>query len=105
MTLSVSMVTYDGKGGSVSSTANNQPSGSPDGVSVTFGGGGTITQSIHLLQAKPAPEIRLDAARTPAPIRAKIGLEREQSGKVKSEQVTVQSSDGLFTFVVRVVKP
>jgi len=60
---------------------------------------------LNRLVEKPRPEIKLDAAPTPPAIRAKTGLERQATGKFgESEEVTAQSTDGLFTFVVRVVK-
>jgi hypothetical protein len=60
---------------------------------------------LNRLVEKPKPEIKLGAPATPEAMRAKTGLEREQTGKGgESEEVTAQSTDGLFTFVVRVVK-
>jgi len=59
---------------------------------------------INRLVERPAPEIKLDAAVEPAAIRAKTGLERKLAGTVQSEEVTAQTTDGLFTFVVTVVK-
>jgi len=59
---------------------------------------------INRLVDKPPADKRLDVAATPKPIRAKTGLERKQAGEVASEEVTAISTDGLFTFVVRVVK-
>jgi len=59
---------------------------------------------INRLVERPLPEIKLGAAVEPAAIRAKTGLERKQVGDVNSEEVTVESTDGLFTFTVRVVK-
>lgn len=46
----------------------------------------------------------LDAPVNPPAIREKTGLEREQTGKIKTEEITVTSTDGLFTFIVRVAK-
>jgi hypothetical protein len=59
---------------------------------------------LNRLIDKPPAEKRLDTPATPQPIRAKTGLERRQLGEVNSEEVTAVSTDGLFTFVVRVVK-
>lgn len=59
---------------------------------------------LNRLIDKPPAEKRLDAAATPKPIRTQTGLERKQAGEVSSEEVTAISTDGLFTFVVRVVK-
>lgn len=63
-----------------------------------------IKDDITRLVAKPPVDKRLDTAILPAAIREKTGLERQKVGKVNSEEVTVESSDGLFTFIVRVVK-
>ena len=59
---------------------------------------------LNRLIDKPAPELKLAGAETPPAIRDQTGLERKQVGTVASEEVTTQSSDGLFTFIVRVVK-
>lgn len=64
----------------------------------------SVQSDIARLVAPPPADPRLDPAGTPAAIRAKTGLERKQVGSVASEEVTTQSSDGLFTFIVRVVK-
>lgn len=63
-----------------------------------------IKDDIKRLAPAPPADKRLGAARNPAAIRAQTGLERKQAGSVESEQVTVESTDGLFTFTVRVVK-
>lgn len=63
-----------------------------------------LQDDITRLVKKPPADKRLDAAKTPTPIRAKTGLERRQAGDVASSEVTVQSTDGLFSFTVRVVK-
>lgn len=65
---------------------------------------GNPVDAINSLVKPAAAEKRLDAARNPAAIRSKTGLERKQAGSVNSNEVTVQSTDGIFTFVVRVVK-
>lgn len=62
-----------------------------------------MQDDINRLVARPAPEIRLDPADTPAAIREKTGLEARRAGLVNSNEVTVKSTDGLFTFTVRVV--
>ena len=59
---------------------------------------------LNRLVKAPPPEKKLATATTPGAIRSKTGLEPEQTGKVKTKQVTVVSTDGLFTFVVSVVK-
>jgi len=51
-----------------------------------------------------SPENRLDPAATPDAIRDQTGFQPKQAGKVDSSEVTVKSTDGLFTFTVRVVK-
>jgi hypothetical protein len=60
---------------------------------------------INRLVERPAPEIKLDSAVEPEAIRSKTGLERKLVGigTVQSEEITAQSTDGLFTFIVRVV--
>ena len=67
----------------------------------------TIHQSINQLVKRPPAENRLDPVTAPGAIGAKTGLERKQAGAVKisdlSDEITVESSDGLFTFIVRVV--
>lgn len=63
-----------------------------------------IKDDLNRLLAKPPAAKRLPAAATPEAIREQTGLEREKLGKVNSEEVTVESSDGLFSFIVRVVK-
>lgn len=57
----------------------------------------------RLVDKAPAPK-RLDSAINPDAIREQTGLERKRIGKVDSEEVTVESTDGLFTFAVRIVK-
>lgn len=54
---------------------------------------------------KPAPpENRLADPKTPPAIRTKTGLERVGAGgPVNSHEVTVKSTDGVFTFTVKVV--
>lgn len=59
---------------------------------------------LNRLIKKPHPEIDLKAAEAPHSIRSKTGLERKQTGTIASDEVTAESTDGLFTFVVRVVK-
>ena len=59
---------------------------------------------INRLVDKPKVEPRLDAARTPTAIRSQVGLERRGAGELNSEEITVESSDGLFTFIVLVAK-
>lgn len=61
-------------------------------------------KDIARLVPQALPEPRLDGARSPAAIRSRTGLERKRAGSVESTEVTVESTDGLFTFSVRVVK-
>lgn len=56
------------------------------------------------LTPRPSPDKRLGAARAPRAIRAQTGLERRAVGDVESKEVTVKSTDGLFTFTVNVVE-
>lgn len=63
-----------------------------------------VKDDIGRLTPRQKPDNRLKPATLPAAIREQVGLERQQTGKVKGEEVTAQSTDGLFTFVVRVVK-
>lgn len=59
---------------------------------------------INRLVKPPLPEISLNPPKTPAAIRAKTGLERKGTGDVNGTEVTAKSTDGLFTFIVTVVK-
>lgn len=59
---------------------------------------------INRLVDPPPPDNRLPPAATPKPIRSKTGLERKVAGEVDSIEATVESTDGLFLFTVRVVK-
>ena len=59
---------------------------------------------LNRLVNPPPADKRLSAAVKPAAIRAQTGIERRAAGDVDSSEVTVQSTDGLFTFTVRVVK-
>lgn len=73
----------------------------------TDGKGNTTRETVdqfNRLVKRPEPENKLAPAATPPAIRAQTGIERTQTGKVESKQVTAQSTDGLFTFVVNVVK-
>ena len=63
-----------------------------------------MKEELNRLINKPLPEIKLGEASAPPAIRSKTGLERKQAGAVNGEQVTVESTDGLFTFTVTVVK-
>lgn len=64
----------------------------------------SLKDDIARLVPKPVVDKRLAAAGTPAAKRAQTGLERKQTGKVAGDTVTAQSTDGLLTFVVTVVK-
>lgn len=63
-----------------------------------------MQDDLNRLISKAPPEISLGAPATPGAIRTKTGLERKQDSTVAGEEVTVQSTDGLFTFTVRVIK-
>lgn len=63
-----------------------------------------MQDDLNRLVTPPPPEKRLAAPPEPAAIRTKTGLEPKKASKVDSEELTTQSSDGLFTFIVRVVK-
>lgn len=67
----------------------------------------TIYRSVNLLVDKPPAPKKIEPPKKPPAIRSKTGLERRQaagSGAYDaSEEVTVESTDGLFTFTVRVV--
>ena len=55
--------------------------------------------------AEPTPTPKsLGGAVLPSAIRSKTGLEPKKAATLATEEVTVQSTDGLFTFVVLVVK-
>jgi hypothetical protein len=56
----------------------------------------------RLIKLPPADK-RLEPAEAPVAIRDKVGLERRAAGEVVSTEVTVESTDGLFLFTVRVV--
>jgi hypothetical protein len=64
----------------------------------------SLKDDVARLVPPPPPINRLSPAVAPDAIREQTGLERKQAGKVDSEEVTVESTDGLFTFTVRVVK-
>jgi len=67
----------------------------------------SVALDLNKLVWRPLPENRLDPVINPDAIRAKTGLERKQAAEasgIGSEEVTAVSTDGLFTFVVRVVK-
>lgn len=63
---------------------------------------------INKLVVLPPADHRLPVAETPAAIRSRTGLERKTAGVASSSagtssnEVTVESTDGLFSFVVRV---
>ncbi len=64
-----------------------------------------VKDDIARLTPAPDKTQRLASAATPSAIRAKTGLERKQAGKASAgQEVTVQSTDGLFVFTVQVVK-
>lgn len=66
----------------------------------------SIQDDVTRLVKRPAAEKRLATAETPSAIREQTGLERlKRSGaSVTGEEVTVTSTDGLFTFTVRVAR-
>ena len=66
----------------------------------------SLTLDLNSLVRRPLPENRLEPVANPAAIRAKTGLERKLAGtanSVNSQEVTVTSTDGLFTFTVDVL--
>lgn len=63
-----------------------------------------LPDDLNRLVARPPADKRLPAAGTPAPIRSKTGLERLQEGRIRSEEATVQSTDGLFAFTIQVAR-
>lgn len=63
-----------------------------------------IKDDVNRLVRPPAPDTSLQPAKLPPAIRDKTGLERKQAGSFATEEVTVQSTDGLFVFTVLVVK-
>lgn len=66
----------------------------------------SLKDDIARLTPPPAADPRLAPARAPRAIRPQTGLQRRAvaSAESASEEITVESSDGLFTFIVRVVK-
>lgn len=66
----------------------------------------TIKDDLVRLQDETAGGKRLDEANLPAAMRAKTGLHPRiaQRPDLASAEITVESTDGLFTFIVRVVK-
>lgn len=66
----------------------------------------SVKDDVARLTPLPAAGPRLKPARAPRAIRAQTGLQRRAVASVDSasEEITVESSDGLFTFIVRVVK-
>lgn len=62
-----------------------------------------ITDDLTRLVKPAAPDNRLNGAGAPLAMRDKTGLEPKRIGAVNSEEVTVQTTDGLFVFAVRVV--
>ncbi len=63
-----------------------------------------MKDQINRLVDKPLPDLALDAASAPPAIREKTGLEPRRAADINSNEITVESSDGLFTFIVMVVK-
>lgn len=64
----------------------------------------TIHKDLNRIVEKQPDETGLPAAKVPPAIRDKTGLERKQAGSFTTEEITVQSTDGLFTFKVLVIK-
>ncbi len=64
----------------------------------------SLKDDIARLAPRQTADKRLANKGNPQALREKTGLERTQTGKVQTEQVTAQSTDGLFTFVVNVIK-
>lgn len=64
----------------------------------------SMKDDIARLVPRPAEEKRLAPADTPPALRAKTGTQPKAAGRINGEQVTAESTDGLFTFVVTVAK-
>lgn len=64
----------------------------------------SLKDDIARLVPPPAVEKRLDEAATPLAIRTKTGTQPKAAARIQGEQVTAESTDGLFTFVVTVAK-
>jgi hypothetical protein len=64
----------------------------------------SLQDDVTRLVRLPPEQRRLDDAISPTAIRPQTGLEKMSrgSGEVTTEEVTAISTDGLFTFVVRV---
>lgn len=63
-----------------------------------------MKDDLNKLVNRPPAEVRLGEPAIPLAMRTKTGLEREAAANVEGEEVEVQSTDGVFTFVVRVIK-
>lgn len=63
-----------------------------------------IADDINRLVRPASPDKQLDAAATPDAIRAKTATTPKNAGKVDGAQVTVKSTDGLFSFTVTIAK-
>lgn len=65
-----------------------------------------MRDEINKLLLLPPPDKRLPVVETPTAFRDRVGLERKMAGGASSSagsgEVTVQSTDGLFLFTVRV---
>jgi len=81
-----------GPGGST--TYSDRETGSAGGV--------VVANLARLIPPAPADN-RLAPAVAPKAIRDQTGLSARQATRVRGSEVTVQSTDGLFTFVVTVV--
>lgn len=63
----------------------------------------TVDDINRLVRPTP-PANKLAEAQSPDAIRAQTGFEPKSAGKVDGTQVTVKSTDGLFTFTVTIAK-
>ena len=62
-----------------------------------------MRDDITRLVKRPPADKRLQAATKPVAIRSQTGLERPPGSQFNINEITVESTDGLFTFTVKVV--
>lgn len=63
-----------------------------------------MKSEINRLVDPPPPDNSIGPAEMPKAIRAKTNLAARQAGLYETEIKTVESTDGLFTFTVQVLK-
>jgi hypothetical protein len=61
-----------------------------------------MQDDLNRLVVKPPADKRLTPAETPPAIRSKTGIERPPGSRINTSTVTVESTDGLFSFEVTV---